>query len=89
MALNELIYTLNLRDDKYHIILEMLITIEATNRSIIEFLMHEASGGDEQLAKVFFESFQNSQSKQRELIIQGLYESFGNIPDGLLSGDHE
>ena len=89
MAIDDLIHNLNLRDDRYHLLLEMLISIESTNGSIIEFLMHETTGGDEELAKAFYDDFQKSQSRQRELIIQSLYERFGGLPDGLLTGTHK
>jgi hypothetical protein len=85
MSIDELSRTLNVNDemDRFKIVLDLLISIETYNRSIIDFLAVEKAKGDPDLHKTYVESFQNSQKEQREFLIQKLYEKFGSLPDDL------
>jgi len=91
MSIDDLIRSIEPGDEnnRFKIILEMLISIETSNRSIIDFLIHDKSEGDKSTVKTILEDFEKNQLIQREYILQKLYERFGSLPDDLLLDNHE
>lgn len=85
MDIDQLISTIEINDEnsEFKILLESMINIEAAQLATFSFIARAFANGNQELGKQFFVDYKKDIQKQREVVLQGLFEIFGHLPPNI------